>query len=60
MTAPRIYGAIAAITAELASRGIPKSRVNLEEQYAFRGIDEIYKQLAPLLAVHRLCILPRV
>lgn len=60
MTAPRIYSAISAITAELARAGIAKTQVNMSDQYAYRGIDEICNRLAPLLAQHRVCILPRV
>lgn len=60
MSAPRIYTSIAAITADLATTGIPKARTNAAEQYAYRGIDEVCHRLAPLLAEHRVCILPRV
>jgi hypothetical protein len=60
VSAPRVYSAIAAITADLARCGIAKSQVNAAEQYAYRGIDEVCNRLAPLLARHRLCILPRV
>jgi len=57
---PRVYAAINAITAELAASGIAKTRVNAHEDYRFRGIDDVLQALAPLLARHRLCILPRV
>lgn len=60
MSAPRVYAAISAVTAELASSGIAKRHVNSEEHYAYRGIDDVMTRLAPLLARHRLCILPRV
>jgi hypothetical protein len=60
MTAPRVYAAIAAVTAELAKAGIAKERTNRELGYQFRGIDDIYNALSPLLAKHRLCILPRI
>lgn len=58
--APRVYGGITAVTAELARIGVPKSRTNAQEQYAYRGIDDLCIRLAPLLSKHRLCILPRV
>ncbi len=57
---PRVYAAINAITAELAISGIAKTQVNTVEHYRFRGIDDVLRSLAPLLAKHRLCILPRV
>jgi hypothetical protein len=60
MKAPKVYAAINAITAELAKEGIAKRNVNLEECYAYRSIDDVYERLSPLLAKHRLCVLPRV
>lgn len=55
-----VYKAINAVQADLAAVGISKSRQNKQQGYAFRGIDEIYNVLAPLLAKHCLVILPRV
>lgn len=60
MSAPRVYAAICAVTAELAGSGIAKAHVNQDERYAYRSIDDVMKAIAPLLAQHRLCILPRV
>ncbi|MBK8631970.1 MAG: ERF family protein [Sphingomonadales bacterium] len=57
---PRVYGAIHALASELASPGIAKSQVNKNEGYRYRGIDDVMEVLAPLLARHRLCVLPRV
>jgi hypothetical protein len=57
---PRVYGAIHALASELASSGIAKSQVNKNEGYRYRGIDDVMEVLAPLLAQHRLCVLPRV
>lgn len=55
-----VYSKIAAVQAELAKTGISKSRRNQQQGYQFRGIDEVYDALAPLLAKHGLCILPRM
>jgi len=55
-----VYAAISAITAELARGGIPKHHYNLESDYFYRSIDDVLYRLAPLLAAHRLCVLPRV
>lgn len=55
-----MYAAISAITAELAQGGIPKHHYNLEGDYFYRSIDDVLNRLAPLLAAHRLCVLPRV
>ena len=59
--APRVYAAIAAVTRELAREGISKSRTNSQGSgYKFRGIDDVYNALAPKLAEHGLCIIPRM
>lgn len=60
MSVPRVYTAISAIIGELAQDGIAKRHTNPREQYQYRSIDDIYERLSPLLAQHRLCILPRI
>ncbi len=56
-----VYKAINAVQAELSSVGITKDRRNTQGTgYNFRGIDDVYNAIAPLLAKHGLCILPRV
>lgn len=57
---PHVYRAINRITAAFAGAGIPKAHFNLIDQYAYRSIDDVLTRLAPLLARHRLCVLPRV
>lgn len=59
----KVYEAINQVTADLAKTGIAKNRKNnqgTQGGYMFRGIDDVYGALAPLLAAHGLCILPRV
>jgi len=56
----KVYEKIAAITAELSKIGISKDSKNSQQGYQFRGIDQVYGALSPLLAKHGLCILPRV
>ena len=56
----KVYEKIAAITAELSKVGISKDSKNQSQGYKFRGIDQVYGALSPLLAKHGLCILPRV
>ncbi len=58
--APNVYECIAAVSAELAQTGIAKDRKNEQQHYKFRGIDEVYNALAPILAKHKLVILPRI
>jgi hypothetical protein len=55
-----VYEAIAAVSAELAVAGIGKDRKNAQQGYSFRGIDDVFNALAPVLARHSLVILPRV
>lgn len=57
---PAVYAAISEVQAALATKGIAKARKNAQQGYQFRGIDDVYSALAPLLAQHGLCILPRV
>jgi len=57
-----VYTAINAVTAALAKEGIQKSRTAEagQSRYRFRGIDDVYNALAPILSANKLCILPRV
>lgn len=57
----KVYQAINKVQAALAQQGIAKNRRNTQGSgYNFRGIDDVYNALSPLLAEHGLCILPRV
>jgi len=55
-----VYKIINAVQADLAKQGIGKDSENKFDNYKFRGIDAVYNALAPLLAKHGLCILPRM
>lgn len=57
---PNVYQCIAAVQADLAKTGIGKESENTFDRYKFRGIDAVYNALAPLLAQHGLCVLPRI
>lgn len=57
---PNVYAAITGVTADLSIDGIGKNNKNTQQGYAFRGIDDVYNELSPVLAKHKLCILPRV
>jgi hypothetical protein len=54
-----VYKAINAVQADLSKVGISKAHKNQQQGYSFRGIDDVYQALSPLLAKHGLCILPR-
>lgn len=53
-----VYKAINAVQDDLAKIGISKDKKNQQQGYNFRGIDDVYDALAPLLAKHKLCIIP--
>ena len=56
-----VYAKIAAVQAELSKVGISKSRRTTPGSgYNFRGIDEVYNTLSPIMAEQGLCILPRI
>lgn len=58
---PHVYQAIAEVQGELATVGIAKTRRNTQGSgYNFRGIDDVYAALSPLLAKHKLVVVPRV
>lgn len=57
----KVYHAINAVQRALAKEGISKDRQasGFGNGYAFRGIDDVYNAIAPLLAEHKLVIIPR-
>jgi len=57
----KVYQAINKVQAALSKIGIAKNHTNTQgASYKFRGIDDVYNTLSPLLAEHGLCILPRL
>jgi hypothetical protein len=60
-TVLKVYQAINAVQGALSVEGIGKTRKNTQGSgYMFRGIDEVYNALSPLLAKHGLVIIPRM
>ena len=57
---PAVYTAIANVMRDVGQEGIAKARRNETQKYNFRGIDDVYNALAPILARHDLIIVPRV
>jgi hypothetical protein len=56
-----VYKAINAVQAALSVEGIGKNRTNTQGSgYKFRGIDDVYQAISPLLAKHGLVIIPRM
>ena len=60
MATGQVYHTIAAITQSLGQTGISKGRRNQQQGYAFRGVEDVFKALNPLLAEHRLIVVPRM
>lgn len=57
----KVYAAISAVQAELSDSGISKDRTNTQGfSFKYRGIDDTYNTLAPILSKNKLCILPRM
>lgn len=56
----QVYKAICAVAREMSTEGISKDRKNQQQGYNFRGIDDVYNSLAPMLARNGLVILPRM
>lgn len=54
-----VYQCINEVAKEIAREGIAKGRRNQQQGYSFRGIDDVYNALAPVIAKHGLVILPR-
>lgn len=58
--APQVYAAINAVQREIAVTGISKSNSTTGgAKFKFRGIDDVYNALSPLIAKHDLIVAPR-
>jgi hypothetical protein len=57
---PKVYAAISKVMSEIGRTGISKDRSNQQQGFKFRGIDDVYNAMSPLLASAGLCVLPRV
>jgi len=55
-----VFEAICRVQAALAEVGIKKNQRNKDQGFEFRGIDDVYNTLAPLLAKNSLVVIPRV
>lgn len=55
-----VYVAINAVATDLAKLGLSKGQRNKDQGFNFRGIDDLYNAIAPLLAKHKLILIPRV
>lgn len=55
-----VYKAIAAVMSDLSKIGIAKNKTNSQQNFKYRGVDDVMNELAALLPKHGLVILPRV
>lgn len=60
MTTPHVYKAILQVMKSIGKTGISKDRTNTQQNYKFRGIDDVFNVLNGLLSDAELVILPRV
>lgn len=54
----KVFSAINKVQSALSIAGISKDRKNSQQNYAFRGIDDVYNVISKLLAQNNLVILP--
>jgi len=59
-SAPHVYKAIQSVMQDIGEIGIAKDKKNVQQGYKFRGIDDVYNALSPLLSKHGLVILPKI
>lgn len=59
-TVPQVFTAIHNVLADIAKVGVAKNQTNTQQNFKFRGVDDVMDALSPLLAKHHLLILPSV
>lgn len=57
--APAIYAAISGVMRDLGEMGLGKEGYNQGQKFSFRGIDDVYAALNPVMVRHGVLILPR-
>lgn len=55
-----VYEKISAVTRDIGASGLAKNGYNKMQNFSFRGIDDLYNLINPILSSHGLCILPKV
>lgn len=55
--APKVFEALTKTASDLAKIGIGKDRVNEQQRFKYRGIDDLYNVLGPILAKNNLIVL---
>lgn len=57
---PTIYEKVVAVMDALNKKGIKKEQYNDFDEYYFRGIDDVYNALGPIIAEHKVLIVPKL
>jgi len=55
---PHVLIAMSAVMQEIGQEGISKDHSGPKNQYKFRGIDDVYNALNPIMAKHKLLLVP--
>ena len=55
-----VYPAINRVAGHFAKCGLAKGQINQADGYEYRSVDDVVAAISPLLAKHRLCLLPNV
>lgn len=55
-----VFALIAAVSADLAQRGIAKDQFNAHQKFKFRGIDDLYNALGPAMSRAGLVCIPKM
>lgn len=56
----KVFKAIEGVMADLSKIGIGKDKTNAQQNFKYRGVDDVMNELSALLPKHGLLILPRV
>lgn len=56
----KVYTAIHGVMSDMAKEGVGKNQKNTQQNFQYRGVDDVMNALAPSLARHGLIIIPHV
>lgn len=57
---PAVFGAISHVMQDMAKLGVGKNQRNTQQNFQYRGVDDVMDALAPSLSRHGLIIVPHV
>ena len=55
-----VFSAISAVQADLSREGVGKNGTNEQQKFKFRAWDDVQQALSPILAKHKVFVVPRV